>query len=369
MAQVIITTLIIGYLLSVSYFLYALTRVRHEAFEVKQDAREKEAFLRRLISASSTVDTSLAANSVVQQLISERSLKFQYVSLLIWLAPRNKLVYIGTNIPKQHSGTVLEHINDVYDSFAAENGTLLSNTTEIGFLDYNSASEREICAEYFVPLYHSGNFIGALYAESSERQSDEILSQDFFKLITENLSLVLNNIILMKRVLAQANEDSLTKLSNRNYLMNYYDTLRSLHCEYAVILLDIDFFKACNDTYGHLAGDYVLKEVSSVLQRSARLGFDGVFRYGGEEFLIILRDAPKALAMQRAEVIRQKIQDLALEYSGEVLKITASLGVFNADITKSLEDNIICADKALYYSKHHGRNLVTEYSSACDEEV
>ncbi len=362
--------MLIGYLFSLTYFFRAFTRVRHEAFEVKQDAREKEAFLRRLISASSTVDTSLAANSVVQQLVSERSLQFQYASLLMWLEPRNKLVYLGTNIPKQYSGTVLEHINELFDSLSIENNTtMFSQSTEIGYLEYPFASEREICAEYLVPLYHSGKLIGALYAESSIKQPDELLSQDFFKLITENLSLVLNNIVLMKRVLAQANEDSLTKLYNRNYLINYYDTLRTLHCEYALILLDIDFFKSCNDTYGHLAGDYVLKEVSHVLQRSARLGFDGVFRYGGEEFLILLRDAPKSLAMQRAEEIRQKIQDLALEYSGEVLKITASIGVFNADITKSLDDNIICADKALYYSKHHGRNRVTEYSSACDEEV
>jgi len=366
--QLIISCMLIGYLFSWAYFFRAFTRVRHEAFEVKQDSREKEAFLRRLISASSTVDTGLAANSVIQQLVSERSLKFQYASLLMWLEPRNKLVYLGTNIPKQYSGTVLEHINELYDSIPAGNA-VFSQSKEIGFLEYPFASEREICAEYLVPLYHSGKFIGALYAESSVKQPEELLRQDFFKLIIENLSLVLNNIVLMKRVLAQANEDSLTKLYNRNYLLNYYDTLRLLHCDYALILLDIDFFKSCNDTYGHLAGDYVLKEVSNVLQRSARLGFDGVFRYGGEEFLIILRDAPKSLAMQRAEEIRQEIQGLALEYSGETLKITISAGVFNADITKSLDDNLICADKALYYSKRYGRNRVTEYSSACDEEV
>ena len=368
MTELIILAIIIISGVSIAYLARQLRTADLNIARLKQAEKDKDTFLHELISASATVDTSTAANNIIQHLLSESCFKFRYVTLVTWLESRNRMIHLGTNVPREHIGVLLEHINDLYAKLEDTCGKRYADSTEFGYLEYPSAAERLVSAEYFIPLYFNNSPIGGLFVESDTSQSNELLDSDFFHLMTENLSLVLYNIILMKRVLEQASIDSLTQLYNRNYMLNYYNSLRSSHSEYALILLDIDYFKKCNDTYGHLAGDYVLKSVSAVLKRSARQDFDGVFRYGGEEFLIILRDAPDYLAERRAEEIRLKIQALKLEYSGQSLNVTASLGVYNADLTKSFEANLLRADKALYYSKQHGRNQVTTYSAACDKE-
>lgn len=127
----------------------------------------------------------------------------------------------------------------------------------------------------------------------------------------------------------------------------------------AIILFDIDHFKQTNDTYGHLAGDYVLRETSNLIKNKMIRSKDALGRYGGEEFLLVLRETPLQIAVDVAERIRNTIEKNSYVFDGQQIPITISLGVAQLDSTsKSGEDLISLADKALYDAKNQGRNRV-----------
>jgi len=125
----------------------------------------------------------------------------------------------------------------------------------------------------------------------------------------------------------------------------------------SVFMFDLDHFKNINDTYGHLAGDKVLQEVTSLVQKNMRTG-DVLARYGGEEFIAILPETSKAKAMELADRLRVKILNKSIVYDGYTINVTASFGVSelirNTDITRIIQD----ADTMLYKAKLNGRNTV-----------
>ncbi len=125
----------------------------------------------------------------------------------------------------------------------------------------------------------------------------------------------------------------------------------------AAFICDIDFFKKINDTYGHNAGDEALRHVSSILSSSIR-SCDGVYRWGGEEFIVLLSDASLEDAAAAAEKIRQTIMDSVCVFEGTEIKMTMSFGCTELDLALSAEDNIKVADEKLYTAKQTGRNRV-----------
>ncbi len=131
----------------------------------------------------------------------------------------------------------------------------------------------------------------------------------------------------------------------------------------AVLLLDIDFFKKVNDTYGHPIGDRVLVEVAAVLQQQVRAGIDVVARYGGEEFVCLLIDVSRTQAAESAERIRRGIEEKVFDVGAQSLKVTLSIGValFPED-GRHGKDVLERSDKALYRAKESGRNRVVFYS-------
>lgn len=125
----------------------------------------------------------------------------------------------------------------------------------------------------------------------------------------------------------------------------------------SVFMFDLDHFKQINDTYGHQAGDKVLQEVVSLVQRNIRSG-DILARYGGEEFIAILPETGKVKAMELADRLRRKISGQPIPYGSETIRVTASFGVSelnrNADMSRIIKD----ADTMLYKAKVNGRNTV-----------
>jgi len=126
-----------------------------------------------------------------------------------------------------------------------------------------------------------------------------------------------------------------------------------------ILMLDLDHFKKCNDTYGHDAGDAVLRETAGLLSRSIRAE-DVVCRYGGEEFVVILPTADLNAARMRAERIRARLRELTVVHNGQSLGvITASVGVAALpEHGVSTQELISAADAALYQAKREGRDRV-----------
>jgi diguanylate cyclase (GGDEF)-like protein len=129
-------------------------------------------------------------------------------------------------------------------------------------------------------------------------------------------------------------------------------------------MLDLDYFKMVNDTYGHDAGDAVLKALSTVLKQSVRAS-DMVIRYGGEEFLIILMDSQGESAERVAETIRAAVEALKVQVAGVVLQKTISIGIsdFPTD-SDTFWQAVKFADVALYQAKEQGRNKVIRFDTS-----
>jgi diguanylate cyclase (GGDEF)-like protein len=163
------------------------------------------------------------------------------------------------------------------------------------------------------------------------------------------------------QLVGMATHDQLTGLYNRHYLS---DTLSKKvsqsirhHEALSVIMIDIDHFKNVNDTFGHLTGDKILKDVGDVIQGSARKE-DIAARFGGEEFILVLDNCSLKDAIIKAQHLREKIEVL----SPEDIAISASFGVAQMDESiKRYEDLLKNADLALYRAKEEGRNRVIAY--------
>ena len=167
-----------------------------------------------------------------------------------------------------------------------------------------------------------------------------------------------------QRSLALALTDSLTGLYNRRYLMAHLDGLMARAADGAqgpaVLMFDIDYFKRVNDTYGHTAGDVVLREIAGRVARNVR-GFDLVARYGGEEFVVVMPETALPVASMVAERLRNTIASKAIalgEGAGDI-NVTISVGIaITRDGGDSATTILQRADKALYEAKARGRNCV-----------
>ena len=164
--------------------------------------------------------------------------------------------------------------------------------------------------------------------------------------------------------LDDSQHDKLTELKNRmgfysDYSKDYLPLLTDSRepRRISMFICDIDFFKKVNDTYGHNAGDAVLRHVAGIFRTNSRI-CDGVYRWGGEEFIVILPDTDMQGAAGFAERLRTLVMASVCHFEDLDIKVTMSFGVTEIDPSKSIESNIEDADAKLYKAKESGRNIV-----------
>ncbi|OCC15085.1 diguanylate cyclase (GGDEF domain) [Dissulfuribacter thermophilus] len=155
--------------------------------------------------------------------------------------------------------------------------------------------------------------------------------------------------------------DGLTGLFNRFYLNTVIDKefykAKRHNYPLSIAIFDIDFFKKVNDTYGHLIGDFILKEIAKIIKKGLRKG-DIAIRYGGEEILVVLPFTKRSDAQSVAERIRREVENKEFKVAGLTIKITLSAGVAEVKNEHSINELIKRADENLYRAKYGGRNKV-----------
>ncbi len=187
---------------------------------------------------------------------------------------------------------------------------------------------------------------------------------DFLNILKLFLDNSVRNLLLTEYVIYSSQIDQLTQLYNRVYLYEFLEELeknfQNNQIDYSLILIDIDFFKEVNDTYGHIAGDYVLKEISSILVDNVR-PFDEVFRIGGEEILIVLPNTELNIAKKVADRLLQQIRNYNFVFEDKEIKIRISAGIYSRKLLNEDDkplDIIKYADYYLYQAKRNGRDQV-----------
>ncbi|MCM8799497.1 MAG: GGDEF domain-containing protein [Candidatus Omnitrophica bacterium] len=193
------------------------------------------------------------------------------------------------------------------------------------------------------------------------------IDKEKFSILAEQFLLTLKRAKLYQQVQELSIIDSLTGLFNRRYFLERLEEeierTKKFSLYLSFLMLDIDNFKYYNDNFGHLVGDAILKNTSSVIKENTR-HIDLVARYGGEEFAILLPETTKTGAYFAAERIRKNLEKQTIRAYDEELNITVSIGVASLpeDATTSLE-LIERSDKALYKAKRFGKNRVCIYKA------
>jgi diguanylate cyclase (GGDEF)-like protein len=213
-----------------------------------------------------------------------------------------------------------------------------------------------------LPLEINNKPIGYLAASGIKEEDKEK-----FHILAQQFLLGIKRALLYKQVQELAITDTLTGIFTRRFYMQRFreELERSLefNLKFSFLMIDVDHFKDCNDEYGHLVGDVLLKEVSKTIKENIRQ-IDLMGRYGGEEFSIVLVETDKEGAKFAAERIRRSLEERHIRAYDEDLKATISIGIstFPSD-AKNADELIEKADLALYKAKQTGRNKVCVYGT------
>ncbi len=230
-----------------------------------------------------------------------------------------------------------------------------------------------IASLLIVPLFDDEQrIVGLISCESDIVNQFTQDTEKHLSILIGNASVAITRARLYQKMETLASTDGLTQLNNHRTFQEHLvrETERSKRHgrPLSLLLMDIDHFKHFNDTYGHPVGDLVLKEISACIKQSVRLN-DIPARYGGEEFTVIIPDTSEEGAMVIAERIRNTVERKIIMSLDRPLRVTISLGCATMPLhAQNGPDLIDCADKALYYSKEHGRNKASLYVKGMTSE-
>ena len=241
---------------------------------------------------------------------------------------------------------ILNHVNDEGTQLC-KMGCPLHKTIEDGlnreasvYLHHKKGHRIPVMVRTF-PLYDDGQLIGAIELFSNQKPSTELLKEDI-----ENL-----------KVLAMT--DQLTSLANRRYTQSFLSSkiaeLKEFNTPFGVAMVDIDFFKKVNDTYGHDTGDQVIQMTSKSLLNSVQSS-DLVGRWGGEEFLVVFSVARIEQLEQIVERMRMLVETSSVQREQTNIQVTVSIGAVFVETPSSKENIIQFSDRLMYQSKEKGRN-------------
>ncbi|MEZ0331506.1 MAG: diguanylate cyclase [Methylophilaceae bacterium] len=220
----------------------------------------------------------------------------------------------------------------------------------------------DICS-VCVPIVAQGNVMGTLYLENRHNREIRLDERNLAQNLANQIALAMSSIKLRDTLRNLSVRDPLTGLFNRRYmeesLQREIATAKRKNRPLGLVILDLDHFKTFNDTFGHDAGDLLLREVGTMLAKNSRAG-DVACRFGGEEFVIIFPEAAPNIVMQLTNQLRETIFALQLQHFGRSLgQVSASFGVAAfPEHGSTTEDLLRAADKALYRAKAAGRNRV-----------
>ena len=335
----------------------ALERARESAESRDETVRSHSVQLRQVLDASREFSESLNLKYVVGAVRASTVSLGGYDRVIVWLMVDEEKRLVNTEDAAPPSTATVE-VGQGLAGRAAKAGrvTFEGPTGLVRFSDSNLASVRAIA----IPLIVGARAVGVLEARYTEAREVTLQAVEVLEMLGTHAATAIESARLHELTEERSQMDPLTRLFNRRRLDDDLDAECKRSVRYgrplAFVMLDVDHFKAFNDSHGHPQADTALQEVADVIAGSVRTT-DTAYRYGGEEFCILLRETTGPDAMIFAERVRMRIEQRFA--SGPVAGITASFGVAEfAAATPAPRALVEAADAAMYESKHAGRNRV-----------
>jgi diguanylate cyclase (GGDEF)-like protein len=366
-----------------TYFATLLTRQSHQLYldmqrlasqrtEALADSRRWLTRVNALVMVISTISTKNHLRDIFTESLQEARKVFDADSGLIYsVEPETGHMAIISSFG--YSDEILEKMQ----KRGMENASACEACLEMRAVTVDNLSTDEKCSNLqkvktgscvCIPIEGGDKLLGVLHLR--RRHPDAFTPEDvqLAQALTYQFGLAMQRASLFEQVNRLAITDSMTGLYNYRKLTRDLEReivrSRRYHHPFSFIMADIDHFKVLNDTYGHPAGDAVLREVASALN-SGRREVDRVYRYGGEEFAVLLPETDWPEAFEVAEKLRMRIEEIEVEAPEQPAPIgtTISMGVasFSRD-SLALENLISSADEALYSAKESGRNKVVAHA-------
>jgi len=262
---------------------------------------------------------------------------------------------------KRDLAILTDNINSPALKDAIEEGrTIINNAVNPDEFDFTRG--RNVKSFLCAPLKVKDKTHGLVLIEHSIPDAFDDDNVRLLEIITQQVSIAIDNASLYEQLQEYANTDGLTQVYNRIYfqkrLKEELERAEEKGYEVSVILYDIDDFKMFNDSYGHLFGDVILKSIAQTVKESVRKD-DVVARFGGEEFIILLSHTGTEKAYEKAEELRKQIASLTIEDNNVTASVTVSMGISTFPALADTDASLISsADRALYEAKRSGKNCV-----------
>lgn len=322
---------------------------------------------------SSSIELNNLMNLITDALIKELELNICAISLNPNVVNNKKVLYqIKTTFNKEYEcnlASLIEH--NCFNSYIQAGKTYIDNQVNNNQYDFINSSQ--IGSILITPLLREGIQIGFLYAGSS-KYDGFLDNEEFYQAIVAQILIALKNANMYALMESMAVKDALTGVYNRGHLANLFPQFVEESINngkpITVALLDIDKFKTINDTYGHIFGDSIIKTIASIADEKANATGGLVFRYGGEEFVLVYPEKDLLTVYEHIKELRDSIKDKENLHNNEVIHVNVSIGITSYPETcKNPNDLLNRADWSMYYSKQNGRDRITIDSDEVREKV
>lgn len=322
------------------------------------------------------IASELEPSELIQKIITSisKAVRFEEASVYVVKKDLTGLVpiYFHTPLLQRRMSEPIYLDNGAPGEIAANGEPLFLDHAALYEAYLHHPDESESPGSYFgIPLMNENRIVGIMGFSHSRPSAFSVEDFDLLRTLSHTISAGLEKAELFKRTLDIARSDELTGMLNYRVLLEKLEeeVARQVRTgrDFSFIMIDIDDFKRVNDRYGHLEGSRVIAQMGALLREEFRTGStDSCFRYGGEEFSIVLGETGIDMALKVAERVRKAVEDYPFTFKMlhpfEVLTVSLGVSTMQKGDHKTIPGLIQESDVALYQSKALGKNRVTGYS-------